>query len=150
MFAILLNLCVISWIHLLCHFRTYLFILPYWCYGALIILFKLLTFSPNCKVRVLTLSFISEFLFSLSQPALATIFASVQKSFGHFDILSDQVIYAFLRRALFLITWNIVQRLCNGFSAARTFYSHDFLASEGMISQRLHVALELLVSDGLQ
>ena len=145
-----MNLSVISWIHLLCHLRAYLFILPYWCYGALIILFKLLTFSPNCKVRVLTLSFISEFLFPLSQPALATIFTSIQKSFGHFDILSDQVIYAFLRRAFFLITWNIVQRLCNGFSAARTFDSHYFLASEGMISQRLHVVLELLVSDGLQ
>ena len=150
MFTILLNLIVISWIHLLCHLRTYFLMLPYWCYGTLIVLFQLLTFFTNCKIWVPTNSFIAKFLFSLSEPALATIFPSIQKSFGHLNILSDQVIYAFLRWALILITWNLIERLCSSFPATRTFDSHNFLTSERMISQRLHVALELLVSYRLQ
>ena len=137
-------------IHMLWHLRTYFLIISYWCYGTLIIL---LTLSANCEVWVSTFSFISEFLFSLSKPALTTIFASIQKALWHFDILGDQVVYAFLWRALFFLLHNTCHGelwFCNSFPATGTFYSHDLFTAEGMISQRLHVGLELLVSDRLQ
>ena len=135
---------------MLCHLGTYLVVLSYWGDGTLVIMFELLALSADCEVGVLTPGLIAVFLFSLPEPALTTIFAPVQKSLRHFDILGDQVIYAFIGRALILIAWDIVQRLCNGFPAAGTFYSHNLFAPEGVISQRLHVALELLVSDRLQ
>ena len=54
--------------------------------------------SLDGEIRILAFSFIAKLFLSLPKPTLATIFASVKKTLRHFNILSDQVVNALLRR----------------------------------------------------